>query len=479
MITLKLNTFLTNFKMSSKDKKYNHTFLSKIEFFKLKRGLNLNIINYISNIKGEPFWMLVLRIKSYNYWLYMKYPYWANITYPKFNFRDIYFFSSLYNIPNKYINDKTYDIFKLYKFNFLNNIAVDVVLDSSSINISYQHELQRYGIVFCSISYAIVNYSHLIIKYFGSVISNKDNFFATLNFAVFSDGTFVYVPKYTKCPIELSTYFRINEIKFGQFERTLIISDEYSKISYLEGCTAANSNRNQQLHAAIVEIVALKNSFIKYSTLQNWYSGDSDGHGGVLNFVTKRGICVGHYSKISWVQFETGSSITWKYPSCILLGNNSEGHFYSVAFTTNYQQADTGTKMIHIGKNSSSVIISKGISAGNSINIYRGLVKFLNSSFYSKNYTQCDSLLISSYSSILTLPCINSQNNNSIIEHEAKVSKINEDQILFCNFRCIGYEESILLIVGGFCKNIINQLPSDFAIEAKLLLNLNIGTFSA
>lgn len=464
------------------NKDYQYGFATNIESVKPQQGLNNQVIQYISHKKSEPEWMLKKRLSAYQIWKGMKTPHWGNIQHPDINFQDIYYYSEPKQKKKlSSLKEVDPDILKTYQKlgipiheqKILSGVAVDAVFDSVSVATTYKSALKEKGIIFCSMSEAIQEYPHLIKKYFGRVVSNADNYFAALNTAVFSDGTFVYIPKNTKCPIELSTYFRINEPKTGQFERTLIIADEGSEVSYLEGCTAPQRDENQ-LHAAVVELIAFKEAVIKYSTVQNWYPGDKEGKGGIYNFVTKRGLCEGEGSKISWTQLETGSAITWKYPSCILKGNNSIGEFYSVALTNNHQQADTGTKMIHIGKNSRSLVISKGISAAKSSNTYRGLVKILPSAIGAKNFTQCDSLLIGRHCAASTIPYIETKNNLSDVEHEATTSKVNEDQLQYCLLRGISVESAISLIVSGFCRNVLNKLPMEFALEARALLNLNL-----
>jgi Fe-S cluster assembly protein SufB len=461
---------------------YKHGFITNIESIKPQKGLSKDVIEYISNKKEEPSWMLEKRLVAYAAWLNMKEPNWAKIKHPKIDYQDIYYYSE--PKTKKKLNSldevdpdilKTYEKLgiPIHEQKVLSGVAVDAVFDSVSVATTYKDELQKYGIIFCSISEAIREHPELVKKYFGSVVPHSDNFFVALNSAVFSDGTFVYIPKNTKCPMELSTYFRINEAKTGQFERTLIIADEGSEVSYLEGCTAPQRDETQ-LHAAVVELIALKDATIKYSTVQNWYPGDKNGKGGIYNFVTKRGLCKGSGSKISWTQLETGSSITWKYPSCVLKGDNSVGEFYSVALTNNHQQADTGTKMIHVGKNTSSTIISKGISAGKSSNVYRGLVNILPSATHSRNYTKCDSLLIGKNCSASTVPYIETKNNSSSIEHEATTSKVSEEQLEYCKLRGITNEDAISLIVNGFCKTVLKELPMEFAVEARALLSVNL-----
>jgi len=464
-------------------KKYKYGFVTDIESEKPKKGLNENIIKYISSKKKEPRWMLEWRLKAYNKWLKMKDPKWANIKFPKINYQDIYYYSAPKGFEKKPKNLNEVDPKILETYNklgipleeqkILAGVAVDAVFDSVSVATTYKGELDKLGIIFCSISEAIIQHPELIKKYLGSVIPQADHKFSALNSAVFTDGSFVYIPENVKCPMELSTYFRINSEETGQFERTLIIADKGSYVSYLEGCTAPKRDTNQ-LHAANVELVALDNAEIKYSTVQNWYPGDENGKGGIYNFVTKRGICKGINSKISWTQVETGSAITWKYPSCILKGENSIGEFYSVAITNNFQQADTGTKMIHIGKNSKSKIISKGISIGKSQNTYRGAVNFLKNAIKSRNYTQCDSLLIGDQCGAHTIPYIESKNNSSIIEHEASTSKINEEQLYYCRQRGLNHEEAVSLIVNGFCKQVLQELPMEFAVEAQKLVSISL-----
>ena len=461
---------------------YEYGFITNIKSTKPNKGLSEKIINYISKKKNEPLCMLKNRLLSYYLWIGMKVPKWSQIKHLNINFQDIYYYSEP-KIQDKLnnLNQVDPEILKTYQKlgisineqKILSGVAIDAVFDSVSIATTYKKVLKDQGIIFCSMSEAINKHIKLIDLYFSSVVSNTDNYFAALNSAVFSDGTFIYIPKYIKCPVELSTYFRINEANTGQFERTLIIADEGSEVSYLEGCTAPKRDQNQ-LHAAVVELVALKSAKIKYSTIQNWYPGDNNGQGGIYNLVTKRGLCKGNKSKISWIQLETGSAITWKYPGCILKGKNSIGEFYSVALTNNYQQADTGSKMIHIGKNTSSIIIAKGISARQSSSMYRGIVNILPCAKYSKNFTQCDSLLIGRDCSALTMPYIEVKNNLSSIQHEATISKLNEDQLNYCLQKGIMQEDAVTLIVNGFCKSILEELPMEFAVEAKALLNLNL-----
>ena len=465
------------------EQKYKYGFHTDIISEQPAKGLNLKTIEYISLKKNEPQWMLNWRLKSFEKWKTMKEPTWANISFPKINYQDIYYFSAPKGFENKpksldEVDPKLLETYEklgipLKEQKILAGVAVDAVFDSVSVATTYKGELEKLGIIFCSISEAINKHPDLIKKYLGSVIPPGDHFFSALNSAVFTDGSFVYVPPNIKCPIELSTYFRINAEETGQFERTLIIADKGSYVSYLEGCTAPQRDTNQ-LHAANVELIALEDAEIKYSTIQNWYPGDEEGKGGIYNFVTKRGLCKEKNSKISWTQVETGSAVTWKYPSCILKGDNSIGEFYSVAITNNFKQADTGTKMTHIGKNTKSKIISKGISLGNSQNTYRGLVNFLKNSGKSRNYTQCDSLLVGNNCGAHTVPYIESKNNTSIIEHEASTSKINEEQLYYCRQRGLTNEDAISLIVNGFCKQVLQELPMEFAVEAQKLVSISL-----
>ncbi len=464
------------------NKEYKYGFVSDIEAESLPPGLNEETIKKLSAIKNEPEWMLEWRLKSYRQWLTMKEPHWANVKYKPVDYQDITYYSAPKKKPDlKSLNEVDPDLLKTFEKlgisleeqKRLSGVAVDAVFDSVSVATTFKETLAELGIIFCSISEAIQNHPDLVRKYMGSVVPYTDNFYATLNSAVFSDGTFVYVPKGVRCPMELSTYFRINAAKTGQFERTLIIADEGSYVSYLEGCTAPMRDENQ-LHAAIVELVALDNAQIKYSTVQNWYAGDKNGKGGIFNFVTKRGACRGVNSKISWTQVETGSAITWKYPGCILQGDNSVGEFYSVAVTNNFQQADTGTKMIHLGKNTKSTIISKGISAGKSNNSYRGLVKITRKASNARNFSQCDSLLIGDKCGAHTFPYLEINNPSAQIEHEATTSKIGEDQIFYLNQRGISTEDAIGLIVNGYCKEVFKELPMEFAVEATKLLSISL-----
>ncbi|MFI3241904.1 MAG: Fe-S cluster assembly protein SufB [Alphaproteobacteria bacterium] len=455
---------------------YKYGFESDVKSTQIPVGISEDIIRYISSQKNEPEWMLEFRLKAYKHWQTMIEPKWANVEYPPIDYQSIYYYSA----PQK-TKEADDEIKKTYEKlgisldeqeNLIGKVAVDAVFDSVSVKTTYKEQLKALGIIFCSISEAVEEYPDLLKQYLGSVVPYTDNFFATLNSAVFSDGSFIYIPKGLKCPMELSTYFRINAKNSGQFERTLIIADEDSYVSYLEGCTAPQRDENQ-LHAAVVEIVVLKNAEVKYSTVQNWYPGDKNGVGGIYNFVTKRGVCK-ESAKLSWTQVETGSSVTWKYPSCILQGDNSIAEFYSVAITNNFQQADTGTKMIHIGKNSSSKIISKGISAGNSNQTYRGLVKMANSANNGRNFTQCDSLLIGKNCGAHTVPYIENKNKSAQIEHEATTSKISDEQLFYCNQRGIDAETAVSLIVNGFCRDVMQQLPMEFAIEAQKLIGISL-----
>ncbi len=463
--------------------RYKYGFTTDIESESIPPGLNEDVIRAISTKKNEPKFMLDWRIKSYKHWLKLKEPMWAHVDYPKIDYQNISYYSapksnedrpkSLDEVDPKLL--ETYDKLgiPLHERARLAGVAVDAVFDSVSVATTFKEKLSDAGVIFCPFSEAVINHPEIIQKYLGTVVPYRDNFFTALNSAVFSDGSFVYIPKGVRCPMELSTYFRINAENTGQFERTLIVADEGSYVSYLEGCTAPMRDENQ-LHAAVVELVALQDAEIKYSTVQNWYPGDENGLGGIYNFVTKRGDCRGTNSKISWTQVETGSAITWKYPSCILRGDNSVGEFYSVAVTNNKQQADTGTKMIHIGKNTKSTIVSKGISAGNAQNAYRGLVKVMPQANNARNHTQCDSLLIGKYCGAHTFPYIEGHNSSSIIEHEATTSKISENQLFYCKQRGIGEEEAVNMIVNGFCKEVFKKLPMEFAVEAEALLNVSL-----
>ena len=463
--------------------KYKYGFVTDIEAETAPKGLNADIIRLISAKKGEPEWLLERRLKAFEFWQTMKEPSWAKLSYDKIDYQDLYYYSapkrkaapkSLDEVDKQLL--ETYDKLGIplkEQEALAGVVAVDAVFDSVSVATTYRVRLAEKGIIFCSISEAVKEHPELVKKYLGSVVPYTDNFFACLNSAVFTDGSFVYIPKGVRCPMELSTYFRINAKNTGQFERTLIIADEGSYVSYLEGCTAPQRDENQ-LHAAIVEIVVLKNAEVKYSTVQNWYPGDRDGKGGVYNFVTKRAACRGENSKISWTQVETGSAITWKYPSCVLQGDNSVGEFYSVAITNNRQQADTGTKMIHIGKNTTSKIISKGISAGCSNQTYRGLVRVAPNARGARNYSQCDSLLIGENCGSHTVPYIENRSKTAVIEHEATTSKISDEQLFYCLQRGIGEEEAVSLIVNGFCKEVMQHLPMEFAIEAAKLINISL-----
>ena len=463
--------------------KYKYGFVTEIESDRPKKGLNEETIKFISKKKNEPEWMLTWRLDCYKKWLRMSDPQWANLKFPKIDYQDIYYYSAPKGFEDKpkdlsEVDPKLIETYNklgipLEEQKVLAGVAVDAVFDSVSVATTYKGELEKLGIVFCSISEAVKTHPDLVKKYLGSVIPAGDHSFSALNSAVFTDGSFVYIPENVKCPMELSTYFRINAEETGQFERTLIIADKGSYVSYLEGCTAPQRDTNQ-LHAANVELIALENAEIKYSTVQNWYPGDEEGKGGIYNFVTKRGLCKGKNSKISWTQVETGSALTWKYPSCILKGDNSIGEFYSVAITNNFQQADTGTKMTHIGKNTRSKIISKGISLGHSQNTYRGNVSFLRKADKARNYTQCDSLLVGNKCGAHTIPYIDSKNNSAIVEHEASTSKINEDQLYYCRQRGLSHEEAVSLIVNGFCKQVLQELPMEFAVEAQKLVSISL-----
>jgi len=462
--------------------KYKYGFTTQIEREYFPIGLNLETVMQIWVLKKEPLFLKNFRVRGYNLWKKQEIPNWSNLKKPNIDYQSITYYSKP-KLKKKLNSLDEVDPAILDTFNKLGiplkeqkkltNVAIDAVFDSVSIGTTFQNELQKYGVIFCSITDAINNYPKLVEEYLGMVVPPGDNFFASLNSAVFSDGSFCYIPKNTKCPLELSTYFRINDKEAGQFERTLIIAEENSSINYLEGCTAPQYDENQ-LHAAIVEIVAKENAYVKYSTVQNWYSGNKIGEGGIYNFVTKRGLCLGKNSRISWTQVETGSAITWKYPSCILAGEASKGEFYSIALTSNYQEADTGTKMIHLGPRTKSLVISKGISKHQSKNVYRGLVKIGPNASLAKNYSQCDSLLIGNQTTAATLPYIDNLNYTSIIEHEATTSKINEEQLFYLNQRGIETEKAIALIVNGFCSKVLTQLPLEFALEADKLLSLKL-----
>ena len=470
-------------KQIDKLKDYKYGFTTDIENVRAPKGLNKEVIEFISKAKKEPKWMLDWRMKAFERLKNLKEPNWQKPKYPKIDYQDIYYYSAPKGIGEKpksidELDPKLLETYKklgipLQEQQRLNGIAVDAVFDSVSVATTFKDKLNEVGVIFCSISEAIQKHPELVKKYLGSVIPLTDHYFATLNSAVFTDGSFVYIPPGVRCPMELSTYFRINASQTGQFERTLIIADKGSYVSYLEGCTAPMRDENQ-LHAANVELVALDDAEIKYSTVQNWYPGDENGKGGIYNFVTKRGLCKGINSKISWTQVETGSAITWKYPSCILQGDNSIGEFYSIAITNNYQKADTGTKMIHLGKNTKSKIISKGISAGFSDMTYRGLVDISSKAKNSTNYTQCDSLLMGNKCGAHTIPYIKNKNSSSNVEHEATTSKISDEQLYYCNQRGLDQEEAVSLIVNGFCKEVLQQLPMEFAVEAQKLVSISL-----
>lgn len=461
---------------------YKYGFVTDIETETIPRGLSEDVVRLISQKKEEPEWMLEFRLKAYRHWLTMEMPQWAHLTFPEIDFQDVIYYAApkqkakLNSLDE--VDPELLDTFNrlgipLEEQKMLSGVAVDAVMDSISVKTTFRETLAEQGIIFCSMSEAIREHPDLVKKYLASVVPVTDNYFAALNSAVFSDGSFCYIPKGVRCPMELSTYFRINAANTGQFERTLIVADDDSYVSYLEGCTAPQRDENQ-LHAAVVEIVAMENADVKYSTVQNWYPGDKNGKGGIYNFVTKRGICKGKNSKVSWTQVETGSAVTWKYPSCILLGDNSYGEFYSVAVTNNHQQADTGTKMIHIGKNTKSRIVSKGISAGVSNNSYRGLVKVVKGAENARNFSQCDSLLLGDKCGAHTFPYIEVDNPTAIVEHEATTSKIGEDQIFYCNQRGISTEDAVALIINGYAKEVLNKLPMEFAVEAQKLLQISL-----
>ena len=462
--------------------RYKYGFVTDIESEQAPKGLNEDIVRFISAMKDEPGWLLEWRLEAFRHWQTMTEPNWAKLGIPMIDYQDAYYYSapkqkealkSLDEVDPELL--ATYDKLgiPLREQEMLAGVAVDAVFDSVSVATTFKAKLEEHGVIFCPISEAVQKYPDLVRKYLGSVVPYTDNFFATLNSAVFTDGSFVFIPKGVRCPMELSTYFRINAANTGQFERTLIIAEDSSYVSYLEGCTAPMRDEHQ-LHAAVVELVALDDAEIKYSTVQNWYPGDENGVGGIFNFVTKRGACIGARSKISWTQVETGSAITWKYPSCMLHGADSVGEFYSIAITNNYQQADTGTKMVHMGPGSRSRVISKGISAGRASNAYRGLVKMLPGAGNARNYTQCDSLLIGSKCGAHTFPYIESQNRSARVEHEATTSKIDDDQLFYCRQRGIGEEEAVALIVNGFCREVLQQLPMEFAVEAQKLVGISL-----
>ncbi|MBO0334796.1 Fe-S cluster assembly protein SufB [Sneathiella sp. CAU 1612] len=474
--------------VASVSDKYKYGFISDIEADTAPIGLSEDIVRFISAKKEEPEWLLEWRLKAYRHWLTMVEPEWANVHYPKIDFQDIYYYSA----PKQKEKPKSLDevdpeLLEVYKklgiplkeqevlagVEGAHNVAVDAVFDSVSVATTFRERLEKEGVIFCPISEAVRNHPELVQKYIGSVVPYTDNYYATLNSAVFTDGSFCYIPKGVRCPMELSTYFRINAAQTGQFERTLIIAEEGSYVSYLEGCTAPMRDENQ-LHAAVVELVIMKDAEIKYSTVQNWYPGDENGVGGIYNFVTKRAACRGENAKVSWTQVETGSAITWKYPSCILQGDNSVGEFYSIAIANNMQQADTGTKMIHLGKNTSSTIISKGISAGKAQNTYRGLVRMGRKAENARNHTVCDSLLIGDKCGAHTVPYIENQSRTATIEHEATTSKVSEEQLFYCQQRGLSEEESMALIVNGFCKEVLQKLPMEFAVEAQKLVGISL-----
>ncbi|HSO06995.1 MAG TPA: Fe-S cluster assembly protein SufB [Pelomicrobium sp.] len=462
---------------------YKHGFETEIEMEVFPKGLNEDIVRLISETKGEPEFMLEWRLRAYRHWLTMRQPEWANVHYPPIDYQDLYYYAAPKKKTDapKSLDEVDPELLRTYEKlgiplkeqELLAGVAVDAVFDSVSVATTFKDKLAAMGIIFCSFSEAVKDHPELVEKYLGSVVPYTDNFYAALNSAVFSDGSFVYVPKGVRCPMELSTYFRINAKSTGQFERTLIVADEGASVSYLEGCTAPMRDENQ-LHAAVVELVALDNAKIKYSTVQNWYPGDKEGRGGIYNFVTKRGECRGVNSHISWTQVETGSAITWKYPSCILKGDNSVGEIYSVALTNNRQQSDTGTKMVHVGKNTRSTIVSKGISAGRGQNAYRGLVKILKGADNARNYTQCDSMLMGDRCGAHTFPYIEVKNPTAKVEHEATTSRIGEDQLFYCMQRGISAEDAVSMIVNGFCKEVFKELPMEFAVEAQKLLGVSL-----
>jgi len=465
------------------DGEYKYGFVTDIEMETAPKGLNEDIVRLISAKKGEPEWLLEWRLRAYRRWLDMAEPRWAKLTFPPIDYQDAYYYAAPKSrkAKPKSLDEVDPELLRTYEKlgiplkeqEVLAGVAVDAVFDSVSVATTFKDKLAAMGVIFCSISEAVREHPELVRKYLGSVVPYSDNFYATLNSAVFTDGSFVYVPKGVRCPMELSTYFRINAANTGQFERTLIIADAGSYVSYLEGCTAPMRDENQ-LHAAVVELVALDDAEIKYSTVQNWYPGDKDGRGGIYNFVTKRGACRGRNSKISWTQVETGSAITWKYPSCILQGENAVGEFYSIAITNNHQQADTGTKMIHIGRNTRSTIISKGISAGRAQNTYRGLVRIQKGAAGARNYTQCDSLLLGDRCGAHTVPYIEVRNRSARVEHEATTSKISDDQLFYCRQRGLSAEEAVSTIVNGFCKEVLQKLPMEFAVEAQKLVGISL-----
>jgi Fe-S cluster assembly protein SufB len=461
---------------------YKYGFVTNIETDTIAKGLSEDVVRLISSMKNEPEWLLEYRLKAYRKWLQMEMPEWAHLKIPPINYQEIIYYAAPKKKENlaslDEVDPELIDTFNKLGISLdeqkrLSGVAVDAVIDSVSVKTTFTDTLSKYGIIFCSFSEAVQHHPDLVKKYLGSVVPYTDNYFGALNSAVFSDGSFCYIPKGVRCPMELSTYFRINAANTGQFERTLIIADEGSYVSYLEGCTAPQRDENQ-LHAAIVEIIAHKDAEVKYSTVQNWYPGDKQGKGGIYNFVTKRGLCEGDNSKISWTQVETGSAITWKYPSCVLKGDNSVGEFYSVAVTNNYQQADTGSKMVHLGKNTKSTIVSKGISAGHSHNSYRGQVKISKKATGARNFSQCDSLLLGDKCGAHTFPYIDTKNSSAIVEHEATTSRISDDQLFYCQQRGLNTEKSIGLIVNGYAREVLNQLPMEFAVEAQKLLAISL-----
>lgn len=475
-------TMKNNDPLLGQENEYKYGFVTNIETEVFPKGINEDIVRMISQKKDEPSWLLDFRLKAYQHWAKLKHPTWADLTIPPIDYQDLYYYSrpkikeekkSLDEIDPEILATFEKLGIPLNEQKRISGIAVDAVFDSVSVATTHQEDLEKVGVIFCSISEAVQKHPDLVKKYLGTVVSYADNFYAALNAAVFSDGSFVYIPKGVRCPLDLSTYFRINAKETGQFERTLIIAEDNSFVNYLEGCTAPQRDENQ-LHAAIVELVALDDAEIKYSTVQNWYAGNKDGLGGIYNFVTKRGHCLGKNSKISWTQVEAGSSITWKYPSCILIGENSQGAFYSVALTNNHMQADTGTKMIHIGKNTKSTIISKGISAQKSKNNYRGLVQIMPGADGARNYSQCDSMLVGSACQANTYPVIDVRNNSATVEHEASTSKISEEQLFYLTSRGLDREKSISLIVSGFCSQVFKQLPLEFSVEAVKLLEMKL-----
>lgn len=469
--------------MSEIEKDYKYGFTTDIDTDSIAKGLNEDVIRLISSKKDEPEWMLEARLKAFHHWKKMVEPTWAHLKYDEIDFQDICYYSAPKQKEDKpkSLDDLDPELLRtferlgipLQEQKRISGVAMDVVFDSVSVGTTNQDLLEKHGVIFCSIGEAIEKYPDLVKKYFGTVVPHTDNFYAALNAAVFTDGSFCYIPKGVKCPIDLSTYFRINNEETGQFERTLLVADEDSFVNYLEGCTAPQRDSNQ-LHAAVVEIVALKNAEVRYSTVQNWYTGDKDGKGGIYNFVTKRGKCIGANSEISWTQVESGSAVTWKYPSVILQGDNSVGKFYSVALTHDYMQADTGTKMVHIGKNTSSTIISKGISTDRSVNSYRGQVKIMPSAKGARNYSQCDSMLVGNKCSANTFPYIESKNNSAVVEHEASTSRISEDQLFYLQSRGLDMEQAISLLVNGFCKDVFKQLPLEFSVEAVKLIEMKL-----